>query len=85
MYPTTFHPNEVCVSPVTGEHETMSSLRVLPLQYQEGQRCMVSAWMPTPEDLERLNSGLPIYLGVMAAGQPPVMLTTEPNELGFTL
>ena len=66
-----------------GEHETMSSLRVLPLQYADGQRCMVSAWMPTPDDLERLNNGKPIYLGVMAVGQPPVMLTTEPEDLGF--
>ena len=83
MYPTTFHPNETCMSPLPGEHETMSSLRVLPLQYADGRRCMVSAWMPTPEDLERINSGKPIYLGVMAPGQPPVMLTTDSEDLGF--
>jgi hypothetical protein len=35
---------------------------------------MVSAWTPTPDELERLNKGAPLYLRVMGKAHPPVIL-----------
>lgn len=35
---------------------------------------MVTAWEPTPDELERLNKGAPVYLRIVGSGHPPVML-----------
>lgn len=40
---------------------------------------MTSAWFPTPDELERLRSGAPIYLQIVGAGHPPVLLTVGPT------
>lgn len=35
---------------------------------------MVSAWFPTPEEIERMKQGAPIYLTLMGRIHPPVSL-----------
>jgi hypothetical protein len=35
---------------------------------------MVTAWEPTPDELERINAGATIYLRVLGTAHPPVML-----------
>jgi hypothetical protein len=35
---------------------------------------MVTAWEPTPEELERLNAGAKVYLRVLGVAHPPVMI-----------
>ena len=35
---------------------------------------MVTAWEPTPDELERLNKGAFVQLCVLGTGHPPVML-----------
>ena len=43
--------------------------------------CMVSAWTPTPDELERLAAGAPVHLCVLGAVHPPVRLEVgEPPE-----
>ncbi|OKO70475.1 hypothetical protein AC629_40370 [Bradyrhizobium sp. NAS80.1] len=37
-------------------------------------RAMVTAWEPTPDEVERIKSGAPIYLCVLGIAHPPVML-----------
>ena len=37
-------------------------------------RCMVTAWEPTPDELERLNAGASVHLIVLGTVHPPVML-----------
>ncbi|MEM6866985.1 MAG: hypothetical protein AAF528_01180 [Cyanobacteria bacterium P01_C01_bin.121] len=83
MYPTTFHPNEIVISPPPGEHENIAALRVVPVTYGDGSLSFVSAWLPTPEDIENLQAGKPIYLGVLSNSLPPVKLSTNPQELGI--
>ena len=39
-------------------------------------------WMPTTEDLERLNAGGSIYLQTLGAGMPPVWCGTDPWSSG---
>lgn len=36
--------------------------------------CMVTAWFPTPDEVERIIAGAPIYLHVLGTAHPPVML-----------
>jgi hypothetical protein len=35
---------------------------------------MVTAWEPTPDEVERLSRGAPLYLHVVGTGHPPVKL-----------
>jgi hypothetical protein len=41
----------------------------------EATPSMVTAWEPTPDELERLNAGAPVYLRILGVAHPPVMLT----------
>ena len=42
----------------------------------DGERTpvMVTAWEPTPDELERLNKGASVHLVVVGTQHPPVML-----------
>lgn len=42
----------------------------LPAHY-DGQK-FTSQWRPTPEELERLNQGAPVFLQAYGEGHPPV-------------
>ena len=39
---------------------------------------MISAWEPTPKELEALNAGAPIYLQVVGTAHPPVNVWVQP-------
>jgi hypothetical protein len=41
----------------------------------KGLNHMISAWEPTPEELERLAAGAPVLLWVVGHVHPPVMVT----------
>lgn len=40
----------------------------------EGTPAMMTAWLPTPEELEALNAGKAIILTVLGSRHPPVMM-----------
>lgn len=44
----------------------------------EGTPSMVTAWLPTTDELERLNAGAPIHLRLLGQAHPPVMITVGP-------
>lgn len=54
-----------------------SDLRVRADVYEDGTTTLTSAWMPTPDELKRLNEGLPIHLSIYGTGKghPPVLLS----------
>lgn len=35
---------------------------------------MVTAWIPTPDELAALNAGAPIHLTILGGSHPPVMM-----------
>lgn len=37
-------------------------------------KCMVTAWEPTPDELERLNKGASVHLVIIGTSHPPVMV-----------
>jgi hypothetical protein len=36
--------------------------------------CMTTAWLPTPDELERLNNGAAVHLRILGTAHPPVIL-----------
>lgn len=36
--------------------------------------CMVTAWLPTPKELEALNAGAPVQVRIIGTGHPPIMV-----------
>lgn len=40
----------------------------------EGTPAMVTAWLPTPEELALLNAGASVHLRVLGTAHPPVMI-----------
>lgn len=46
-----------------------------------GRNTMVSAWYPTPEEVEALVKGAPVYLGITGETHPVVFLTVGSNDL----
>ncbi|MBP1850542.1 hypothetical protein [Rhizobium halophytocola] len=40
----------------------------------EGTPAMVTAWIPTPDEIARIAADAPIHLRILGTGHPPVML-----------
>ena len=57
--------------------ETDGNCAHLPIRDEptESGNVMVSAWYPTPQEVQKMINGAPVYLHVFGAGHPPVMLT----------
>jgi hypothetical protein len=36
---------------------------------------MVTAWLPTPKELEALNAGAPVHVRILGTEHPPIMVT----------
>ena len=45
----------------------------------DGETCVVVCWQPTPEERERICSGIPIFLSIIG-GLPPHYLSTSFEE-----
>lgn len=51
------------------------SLAILDMEAANGDNVMVSAWLPTPDEVARIVAGKPVHLHVWGIGHPPVALT----------
>lgn len=40
----------------------------------EGTPAMETAWLPTPAEIDRINSGAPVILRVLGTAHPPVAI-----------
>lgn len=49
-------------------------LAIRDISAESGANVMVSAWMPTPAEVEAIKRGAPVYLYVWGTGHPPVAL-----------
>lgn len=58
------------------------ALPICDIMTPDGLPVMVSAWTPTPDELDRLNRGEPVYLWVYGHMHPPVALTVRESESG---
>ena len=60
-------------APQGWDHEKMGICHTIEVLDSDGW--MITAWMPKPEELERLNNGFPILLCIMGTRHPVVGLT----------
>jgi hypothetical protein len=44
----------------------------------EDTPAMVTAWLPTPDELARLNAGAAVHLRIIGTQHPPVMVDVGP-------
>jgi hypothetical protein len=60
-------------------------LPILEAKLPSGQPCMISAWKPTPEELDRLMKGAAVELCVCGVVHPPVSMNVGqvPEPTGF--
>lgn len=54
--------------------DNCSDLAIRADRYSDGTQGMVSAWLPTPDELARLNAGHAVHLTVFGVSHPPVSL-----------
>lgn len=40
----------------------------------EGTPSMVTAWLPTPKELDALNAGAPVHVRIIGSAHPPIMV-----------
>jgi hypothetical protein len=40
----------------------------------ENTPSMVTAWLPTPKELEALNKGAPVHVRILGTSHPPIMV-----------
>lgn len=40
----------------------------------QGTPSMVTAWLPTPKELEALNKGAPVHVRLLGTGHPPIVV-----------
>jgi hypothetical protein len=40
----------------------------------EGTPVMVTAWHPTPKELEAINAGAPVHVRIVGVAHPPIMV-----------
>lgn len=60
---------------VIGEAQGYIALPLLDTATPEGVPCMLSAWLPTPEETLAIVAGAPVILSVLGTQHPPVMIT----------
>lgn len=58
------------------QHGECSALQVFEGETPSGLNAIISVWQPTPEEVEDIKSGKPIYLHITGNGHPPVCLYT---------
>lgn len=84
MYNTTFHENEIVISPPSGKHEEISGLRAVRGQDENGNGILISCFQLEPKDIERIQKTGKVYLAVMTENYfAPVCLTVHPEDLGL--
>lgn len=72
MRPVPFREVNRILKPPRGQEETCGDLPALVL---DGMT--LSAWLPSAAELADLNVGRPLWLAVMMAPPPPVLLSTD--------
>lgn len=45
----------------------------------DGTPAMVTAWHPTPDELDALSRGAPVYVQILGTAHPPIMLGVGPE------
>lgn len=67
------------------EHQDeYQTLHIVDRETEDGQNVMWSMWQPSPEELDQLNAGGHVLLGILGTKHPPVFVTAQPPGAGQT-
>lgn len=69
--------NDVLAAPSGGSIERCSALPITRVLYSDDQEGVVSFWMPSAEELQRLNAGKPVALSILGATHPPLYVGVD--------
>lgn len=58
-----------------------SHLAILDVENDHGHNVMLSAWEPTPAEIEALQAGAPVYLQIVGTGHPPVNVWVDTERV----
>lgn len=75
--------NDVLGAPKGVPREECSALPITRVQYTNGVPAIVSYWQPTPEQLQLLAAGKPLWLSVWGSTMPPVSIGVEGDGRGL--
>lgn len=77
MLPTDFEgTNIILTKPDSMTDEQCMTVRAYAGEDNDGFKFLLTAWMPSKEDLEAMNAGRPIMLRVTGTSFPPLVLYT---------
>lgn len=79
MYAGSIRGANVIMLPPAAQEKSVLPLRALKTDI-DGTPVVVSAWIPTPDELHRLNQGCAVWLYVQGNTMPPVSLTVAPED-----
>lgn len=76
------HPsnNDVLRAPPGATIDDCMALPITRVRYGDGTNAVVSYWLPTTEELGRLNAGKAIGLLVMGVTHPPLYIAVDGDE-----
>lgn len=56
------------------DNPEVKPLGIRDIVYEGGIPAVMSAWMPSPEELKALNAGEPVYLSIFGTNMPPAFV-----------
>lgn len=78
LKPISFHDREALYA---SDDSTIGTLPVLPITYGDGCKGLISCWKPGLRDILRIFLGKLVYLVLLGTLQPPILLSTNRNEV----
>lgn len=60
--------------------DEFENLPIVDVVLPDNVPAMLSCWKPTPEELQTLNEGGFVTLGILGVSHPPVMLYVHPDS-----
>lgn len=68
---------------ILGESQGYRGLPIIDTDF-DGSPAMVSEWLPSTEERDRIAAGKSLFLWVMGTQHPPVMMVVENDRCPFT-
>lgn len=72
--------NDVLRAPPGVPIEECMALAITRIEYPDGTPAVASYWMPTADELARLNAGKAVAMVVLGRTHPPVFLAVDGDE-----
>jgi hypothetical protein len=62
---------------VLGQSQGYLGLPIVDTKLDDGTPVMISAWEPTPKEIEAIKNGAPVLLQILGTAHPPVNIWVQ--------